>query len=291
MGVLSGIIAVSFYNPATGTVVQIDEEYLSGEVSFEKQEVEPDQKDPTGGWPYVAEECVFEVPIYDFAGFAQLAEWARNDTRISAVAAGVQSSVQWHERDRITVTKDPLVSEKGGVQAYTVTMRRTAPHPEIYNHVNLLAHLGWSDTDGDGQADGYNIIADGSSFNESIGQQVVVRADGGRSNVVVKRRIPWPLSGVEVTLSGYWQKRFSSGYTEYLVRQLAYSPDSIQQIQGDTRTIESRREREKLTVETVPQVYHLEMQIIRGGDFSSSDQAKIRDPALRTDGSGEYANY
>jgi len=290
MGVLSGIIAVSFYNPDTGTVVQIDEDSLSGEVSFEKQEVEPDDTDPTGGWPYVAEECVFEVPIYDFAGFAQLAEWARNDTRISAVAAGVQSSVQWYERDRITVTKDPLVSEKGGVQTYTVTMRRTAPHPEIYNHVNLLAHLGWSDADGDGQADGYTIRASNSRFDRGE-FQVVVRTSGGHSQVVMKRRIPWPLSGVELALSAFWRRPFSSGDTEHLVRQLAYAPRQVQQVQGDAQTIDSRGERQKITVDTVPQIFRLELQIIRGRNLSDSDYAAIRFPALRIDGSGEYANY
>jgi hypothetical protein len=170
-------------------------------------------------------------------------------------------------------------------------MRRTAPHPEIYQQVNLLAHSGWSDADGDGQADGYSIQADNSVFDGSLGEegeQAVSRVDGGESYIYVRTQVQWPLSGVEMELSTFYQKRFSSGKTEFLVRQLSYDDDVIQ---DKIREIDAGQERKEFTFGTLPQAFTLSLYILRGYDFSESVQAKIRDPALRIDGSGEYANY
>jgi hypothetical protein len=72
------------------------------------------------------------------------------------------------------------------------------------------------------------------------------------------------------------------------VRQYSYDGN---QIQRDERYIEAGQQRKSFAFVTAPHTFLLKVWPIQGRNFSGPEEAKIVDPALRTDGSGEYANY
>ena len=284
MSVISGFQAASFYDPDSGTVVQINAEDLSGEAEFSKEEVEPDQKDPTGGWPYVGHECTLEVPTYAFEGFDQLKTWAESGARISAVVAGAQQNVQWYERDRVRVTQEPAVGALGQTQRYVIRMTRVSPHPAIYQRVNLLSFNPWGrDRDGDSVVDGYNVTDADPALS---GTKQALNENGNGTGVFATDpgEVIFPIEGVRLTMS------ITFPFSNRAIGELSTRLHAFDGTSLDTITDPAGQERAKQSLETSSQAWEIRPRVKALYD-STYDQLHLSYPSLRVDGIGEHVSY
>ena len=293
MATKSGYVAASFYDPATGTVVQINEENLE-RLDFNQSELEPDQSDPTGGHPFVGHLSELELETWDFSGISQLQEWARSDARISMVAAGVEQNIQWYETDRVSVSLNPK-SEAGQANTYIVRMRREGHGVhDIYNDVNLLNPYGWrgSDDDSDNVPDAYTSSLSLPAWNDSDGDGVKERfggfgaTDGGK--YTLGRDVVFPVAGHTLTLSTSIGVLHEDGDTgiEIVARNRGGSA-----LQTQLQTFDATG-RHSTSIELPPFTYEVTARpVIVQSVTTQATKVQIADPALRIDGSTRFAQH
>lgn len=156
---IQGIRAVAIYVGAV--TVQI-----ANLISFEfsKTPFSLGEGSPTGGRLDQADSSVCRFSFIDSDGsiIQQLESWKEARTRVSFVAAGVSTCVQWYERDTFRVTRKASTGKVGGrsdVYDFEITREGHGRHA-IYQQTNLLAHLGW--TNEGGIAKGYTATGAGT---------------------------------------------------------------------------------------------------------------------------------
>ncbi len=279
MGILSGYKAISLFNDLDGVVVQINEENFSSEATLTHTELEPDKKDPRGNSPYAGEEHTLEIPVYDFAGRQQLQEWSRANTRLSAVAAGVQQNLQWYERDRTSIIDQTMYGQRGKINKFLVRMTRRSAYPKIYSNVNLYAYLGWQDADGDGLADGYYSRALGVvSFQNGIQSLTfpnTATADFGAEVV-------FPISGIPLTYAVTIANTI--GDLALRAKQLIYDRSAIES--NEIQPVDNGRK--IINLRSVSQLWSIRADLF---DWEGDEACDFSWPSLRSDSSDKYVGY
>lgn len=293
MAVTSGFKAVSFYNPDDGTVVQINEAALE-RVDFSQTEMEPDKTDPSGGHPFVGNLSELEVETWDFSGRSQLETWSKNDTRISMFAAGVQSHIQWYERDRISISVSPK-SERGQANTFVIRMRREGQgEHDIHNNVNVLGYAGWRDSDGDsdGVPDSYTnalelpAFADADADGEAEQFAGHGKTDGSKTSLLIEPVIP--VSGISLTLSIDVDALHDDGDTNFELVARSFAGSAV----ASALNTHTSTGRKTLSIDLPANTYKLQVRplIVRNATVQNA-KAKISDPALRIDGSDTFTKY
>lgn len=287
---ISGLRKASWYNPDTGTVVQANDIAEDGEF-YTRAIEDPDDQTATGESPYAGDESYCELMVFDMSLKSQLEAWEENDTRISMVAAGVQQNIQWYERDLVSVK--PVYPVAAGRRNHlNVVMERTGHGAhDIYGHVNLLAHLGttadpWTDADGDGIADGYDIQGETSLGFASNVQGFDTQSDGTLAQIRTLKDVLFPISGIDVVFSSK-AKKIHTDQTEFRLVSEEYSGTPIQ---DDTLAFDSSSRR-SINQKTSTLHYAWFLAPLRVPSPSAEETVRVIFPVLRVDGSDKYVSY
>jgi len=198
--VFSGWTKASVYNPADGTVVQLN--YLATEqMSWEEEII---GSDTTNSIAYGGKRYTMRLAFFDGEGYAQLEEWMLNYTPVRIVAAG-PVNLQWYEDSTITVSKSISADKRTGLNYFTLEVEHYGSNPAIYTNQNLLAYRGWQDSNNDGIADGWDDIA---ISNESFtnGTQIFTAGPSNTTNSFFglyrnETSIQFPISGLTLKKS------------------------------------------------------------------------------------------
>jgi hypothetical protein len=149
---VSGLKIVSVYDPATGTVVQLNKIAPDGE--FKKEALYSETtKD---GLLYAGDDSSFEFLAFDDTGFDQLETWMKTLTPVRLVTYGVEDNILWYEDATITV-KRSFGFKVGQRNGFTVKISKSGGEHAIYIGANIFAaYPGWKDTNLDNVVDGYS---------------------------------------------------------------------------------------------------------------------------------------
>jgi len=130
----SGLRKISVYDPATGTVIQMNN--ISSEGSFSNQVLT--KENGAGELLYCGNDVKFDficldddTDIYD-----QLKAWTLAGTKINFVTYGVNEHLLWHELSNITVALD-VKFKVGDRNGYKVTIT----HKGLVNNINIGRNL------------------------------------------------------------------------------------------------------------------------------------------------------
>lgn len=148
---ITGQKILSVYDPATGTVVQINHIAEDGEFEKKAQYI----KNSQGNRMFSGHESRAEFLCYDLSGLAQLKTWMQNRTPVRFVTYGLDEHILWYEDTYITV------DEKIGYQPYKrsgfrIYFEKSGGVHSIYKGKNILYVAGgWSDADNNEKVDNY----------------------------------------------------------------------------------------------------------------------------------------
>ena len=197
----SGIKKAAVYDPATGTVVQLNNIVPEGEFKIrEPLEVE----DAKGGTVYAGDDSAISLTAFDLSGFAQLETWMNNETPVRMAIEGVEDHILWEESVPLAVKKN-YGSAPGQVNSLSVTLKKKGGTHAIYSLKNLLlAAIGGAfpkDDDSDGKVDGLTFTTgSGTDPTYSIVSSLYQRiSSNGTAIVTGKASIVFPISGVNLT--------------------------------------------------------------------------------------------
>jgi hypothetical protein len=277
MSQISGFTAFSIYAPATGTVVQVGEAQMSDEAQFTKEEVEPDRTDPSGAHDYAAHHCLFEAEIWSFAGADQLKAWAEDGTPVCVVAAGTERNLQWYEPARLHFTATPVVGAHGETNRLGLRLERKQAHPRIWAQVNLLAHLGWTDDDGDNVADGY-LLHNASDPVFSDGEQRLQSSGSGR----LQTEIVFPVAQSDLTLS-VLPLQDPDDHLQVQLKSFTYDGAHVSLAYHDIQAADLGH-RQAAENSGSGSVYKFKV-------FPLFGSGTVSNPSLRTDGRSDYVPY
>lgn len=290
---ISGARAISFYNPSNGTTVQIDQKDLDQDLEFVQEPMEPDATDASGGTPFVGERSELTVVTYDFAGFSQLKSWDENDTQISAVSAGHEQNLLWHETDRISVRQLPNPGVAGRANKFEIRMVREGQGTHDIHYVtNLLTKFGstsdsWQDADNDNVADGYSFFNTSSEGFSSNIQSFDTNNNGSASFINTGSDVEFPISGVTITGTSQANTIHSSDQTVVRVEERDFNSSVL----SSTSTTFNSTGRESTDLTTGSSVYGIRMYPLRVDSTSAVETVRCVEPALRLDGTNAYAEF
>lgn len=296
---LSGLQAMSFYNPSAGDVVQVDGKFVhSFDFTQERGGGDRGPESPTGGTVAVGDFSELEVEFSDVGNKSQLETWQTGDTPISFVAAGEQAAIQWYETDVITELEEvPNFSEHGNVNRLRVRMVREGHGiHDIHKNTNLLRAANhqvgstflndsWQDSDGDNVADGYSST---SASNESFSgneQSFDTNASGNTCDVRVE--IELPVSQIDITLSSNLTQLHSSEDDRIAIVTKDFSGSQL----SVPATKVSSTGRKSLTHTTDSSIYSVQLRTHQVLSPTSTETVKHKLPALRLDGGTTHVNY
>jgi len=174
---VTGQKKISIYDPATGTVVQLNN--ISEEGEFEKKGAFI--KTSAGSRMYSGDESKAEFLSLDWTGYDQLVTWMKERTPVRFVTYGLDEHILWYEDTLITVDLKTVFSpyKRSGFKIY---FEKAGGVHGIYKGCNILyAVLGYSDGNSDNKADGYTIATDGGSFSflfENAAQKIICNSNG-----------------------------------------------------------------------------------------------------------------
>lgn len=192
----SGTKKVSVYNPADGTVVQLNK--LDSQGTFEKNPVTSPAADGSGF--YAGYEAKFECMALDNEGFDQLEVWMQAETPVRLVTYGLDDHILWYEDTTIKVTKKHNFAV-GNRNGFILTLEKKGGNINIQSAKNLLwITAGWADTDANNKADNYQFITSAGAFTNLFTgglQKVTCTGDG---NLVVETSFVYPIVGVPLSL-------------------------------------------------------------------------------------------
>ncbi len=151
----TGIQKVSVYDPATGTVVQINN--VNPEANFEDALFEVE--DGKGRILFGGRDPSFEFMSLDLAGFSQLETWMEDETPVRLVTLGVEQHILWYESSLMTVRKN-YGAQVGDRNGFTVKIQSSGGTPNILMGTNLLKmYFDWvDDVAPSNQADNYDTV-------------------------------------------------------------------------------------------------------------------------------------
>gem|GEM_PF-2248539 len=200
---MQGFRIVSFYRPDTGQVVQI-ENVVAGETKYDFAPHEDGAKDPHGGTYFGGGVHTFVCRFTGTAAGQALMNWYQQGVPVRCVAIAAHPNgrnLQWYQTTLMTHARPvEVVGEaKGRADVYEVKMVTDSPRAKVYSNVNLLAYLGWQDTDpANGVMDGYTLTGTAVSTTPGGTQRVAVSS----STVTVSATLELPVAGLAVMASG-----------------------------------------------------------------------------------------
>ena len=285
--IVHGFRRGSFYNPATGTVVQTNHLRASG-CSFLQEALDTGETDPTGGLYHGGDRSVLEWTFYDPDGtlYEQLKTWQEATTRLSFVAEGLSRNVQWYETDRLDqcrrVDVQGSASEGRADVVYVRMVREGHGTHDIHANVNLLAYLGWEDANGDGVPDRYTPV-NLANMDFTTGTFAAYGPAGTAGRL--ERDIIFPITGAELTLSVQFDQLHADGDTFCTLVAEDYNGSTLTG-SSEMHTSTGRKEQSLVTPSNA---WAIAMQVVRTLNVTTQSQRfKILYPALRADGSDEH---
>ena len=206
MPIYDGISAICVYDPTTGTTAEITKP-IANSFEFSKRDFETGETSATGGKLYQGDSssCSFSFLDPDGSVSTQLKAWKQARTRVSMVAIGPSVAVLWQETDHVSISPSALGGMvKGRADRWDFEiMREGHGQHAIYRQANLLAHVGWADSDSDEVADGYTEHDPGgggtSTLTFASGQQTIEANE--LSGIYYDLVLPFSSHALSLTLS------------------------------------------------------------------------------------------
>lgn len=190
----TGVKKVAIYDPATGTVVQLNKIVPDADVKL-KSPLEI--KDVNKELYYDGDVSYLEFACYDVEYFYQLETWMKNYTQVRAVCAGVDYNLLWEESVTLTVYKTYGFTP-GSRNVMIVRLAKERGEHSIYAVSNLLRRLGrFIDDDANEKADNLTFQDDGGTytFQDTLLYQNYVGAGGGQGTIITGK-VVFPISGL-----------------------------------------------------------------------------------------------
>jgi hypothetical protein len=208
---ISGVQKISIYNPATGTVVQLNNVVPEGDALIAAP---LSYKDIDGKLKYDGDKSYLSFGAYDDGGFAQLETWMKAKTPVRIVTAGFEENILWYESAPLLVKKKYGYSI-GNKNYFSIEIAKEGGTHNIKSVANLmLAFALWYDGNSDGIAD--SLTKSGTyttEFDNGALEQTMTFAAGQLGSLYCK--IEYPISGINV------HHKFIAGSESDL---LSYSP-------------------------------------------------------------------
>lgn len=284
---IAGAIACSFYDPATGTVVQLNSIAQGSSFSLADQF----ERDLDGNRIRVGMQFSLQIFTYASSGIEQLKAWGKNRTKLEFVLAGVQSNILIYSARTITV-EQPFNFSPRGRQITLITMSGEGESLAAWQGSNLMHGFvltqgfesGWQDADADGLPDGYGTIP-GPATLDFTDDEFNITTDSIAQRVLTVNSL-FPIAGVQLTLSSEWTLLHSTIDNSMQIGGLAF--DGATSTFNQVETIAATG-RQIVQAVTGPDTYTIRPYAFRlSGGSSSSDTAGVKYPALRTDGLSLY---
>lgn len=224
---VTGQKKISIYDPATGTVVQLNN--ISEEGEFEKKG--SFIRTSAGGRMYSGDESKAEFLSLEWTGYDQLVSWMKNRTPVRFVTYGLDEHILWYEDTLLTVDLKTVFSpyKRSGFKIY---FEKAGGVHSIYKGSNILyALFGWQDSNSDGLADGLFSPATNTFTNEIQRFTIPITAIDIRFSLV------YPIVGAELTFganlisldnNSIHQRVFIGSFANSSLYNIAFSHGAIQ---------------------------------------------------------------
>lgn len=280
-------LACSLYDPATGTVVQINRIHQDSEFSFGGS----DEEDAAGNGVFNGEEATVDLHFYDndAAKITQLRTWQEAETPVRLMAVGSKSSIIWDHAVSITL-QEPKSFSPLTRSTFMIHMVARGVNLPIWKGENLAYgfvvvqgfETGWQDANNDDLPDGYSVAGTFGTYSFINEIFDTGNVSSGSPGLEINR--PFPVSGVTLTSSGNVQKQHNDAISVSLIQQLNYASSIL-----DTENIAySGTGRSGGSVKTQPGIYSIIYRCLTLQGPLTSDNVQFLDPSLRADGSTDY---
>uniref|UniRef100_A0A6M3XQ66 Uncharacterized protein n=1 Tax=viral metagenome TaxID=1070528 RepID=A0A6M3XQ66_9ZZZZ len=277
----SGIRKAAIYDPATGTIVQLNAIATEGEIKIrEPLEVE----DGSGGAKYAGDHSVLEITAYDSSGFSQLETWMEAETELRAVTYGVDDHILWYESVPITVKKN-YGSATGGRNSFTVRLEKKGGTHSIYCGNNILWLVkNWIDANTDGKADNYSFFQDANvtlTFSNSLYRQTITNYDTA-NDFEMFVEIIYPIANADLKFFNNVVSNTAGASTIKILEQ-TFADATIATTSSTTLT-------DVLSVDTVATQYKFKVYLIDAGEYDLTKATVLGVPYLgvKTSGTIKY---
>lgn len=147
---ITGVKAISVFDPATGTTVQLNNIVPEADVKI-KRPIEI--LDVDNEIYYDGDDSFLKFASFSLDGYDQLETWMKNNTQVQLVVVGVDYNLLWYESAKISVYKK-YGFKTGNRNIFIVRISKSRGTHNIYALTNLLRSNGkWEDANLDEQAD------------------------------------------------------------------------------------------------------------------------------------------
>ena len=252
----TGIQKISIYDPATGTVVQMNNIAPDSVLTSDKAEAE----NTKGQMLYAGDDFTFEFNSFDLvgsSGFTQLEAWMKADTDVRMVAAGVDDNILWYADSKLEVSK-PYSPQVGGRNFCKVKITSKGGSKNVYVGKNIPFLLsGWQDIGGTaGLVDDYTNTG-GSTPTWADPVQRMVKATGAALSFYLQSSIIFPIAGLK--MQGSFNKVALTGGSglSFKVDQLNFAGSSLQ-VSSSTMAVALTQ------FTTPPNIYKINFKIFDG---------------------------
>ena len=219
---ISGLQKISVYDPATGTVVQLNN--VAPSASFKNREP-LSVKNTDSELIYDGDDSYLEFAAFDNGAFDQLETWMKAGTGLNIVGMGVEEHFAWYETTPIVVKKN-FGFQVGNRNSIVVSTQKSRGSHNINARTNLLRFLGkWEDADTNNKADLMDftipgtVVWDNTNKRQSIQQATGIYASG---------TVAFPIAGAKF----YCAPNFQSGGTDYYMKFLSSGASVLSTVTG-----------------------------------------------------------
>jgi hypothetical protein len=283
--VKTGIQKVSFYDPATGTVVQFNEVLPEGEIMIRQPYNVPNSK---GTMRFAGHQSKVVINVKsDATAATQLQTWMQAETPIRMATLGVEQHILWEESVPIIVLQKTS-AEPGNLAVLEITMQvNGGDHSSsIMMGKNLLfIKLGWSDANSNEQPDGWTITENSGSYTHdfSSGDDHKIICDGDGTIDLKYTNLIYPIAGAAlnmfVNLGG--NNTESANITSV---QRSYAGATLQTSAGNNGSV--------LSFTTPSNMYRLDIYLLPDDHaMTIGDISEISFPFLGIQSSASEVNY
>jgi hypothetical protein len=284
-----GVQAFTIYDTLDGSAFQISGKDIDPASTVTKTKVTRDSA--SGGIQKVVTESELELRFADGTVFGNLQNEDSQVRKWNAVAAGLNGrNLQWYEDETFVIEETSLFDPASTEYPYTLRMRNVSSSPSIHMNQNLLAYLGWEDSNSDGLADGYNIVNfDSSTFSADT---QTIEETGVDTAMSMTTDIIFPVSGFDLTLSVNQTSLYSGAGTNAIYISSRQFNDSVVQFNEENHSSTGVA---SMTSSVPSNTYKFKVAIMVVRSIASTGSKSCKFPALTTNGkltSGtEFMNF
>jgi hypothetical protein len=191
---VTGQKILSVYDPATGTVVQINTIAEDGEFEKKAQYI----KNSQGNRLFSGHESRAEFLCFDLTGLAQLKTWMQNRTPVRFVTYGLDEHILWYEDTYITVDEKVGYSpyKRSGFRLY---FEKSGGVHSIEKGNNIVFASGYKDNDNDEKIDGMVFAESGTFTYDSHSSYYIQKCTcTGSGTLSATYNIIYPISGANL---------------------------------------------------------------------------------------------